>query len=232
MSDEVEFKTVFSTTLVGDGDFSASFPVPEHLKPLVLSQKNNERAIEYYLLARYAFFHKMHSAYMVNAFWSVEHLILALLCLKYNDKDSLRDLGGFHSLTGYWREAKELVGEEKASTMSKFDDYIGKVKGYFQERYPTTEENGKLQYTSKKARVVLGENPDAKAAKFGKSYKLELDELDHFVNFMIHDITSFGNDVSLYYMDFLDSHNNAELYLEKNQFSIIHPNKVYHGENK
>ncbi len=230
MSEETKFKTIYSTTLMGDGEFSVSLPTPEHLKPLVLSQNNNEKAMEYYLLARYSFFHKMHSAYMVNAFWAVEHLILALLCLKYSDKDSLYKLGGFHSLTRYWREAKEIVGEEKALIMSAFDDYIGKVQGYFQERYPTVEENGKLQYTSKKARVVMGENPASKAIRFGKVYKLELDELDHFVNFMIHDITSFGNDASLYYMDLLDSHDNIELYLDKNKFSIIYTNKVYHGE--
>lgn len=230
MNDEIGFKTICSVDLPSGGSVSMSFPLPAHLELLELSRKNNERAIEYYLLARYAFVHQMHSAFMINAFWAAEHLMLALLRLKYS-KEELGKLGDWHELPKYWQAAKEMVGGEKASSMSKFDDYIGKVKGYFQERYPITDERGKLHHTNKSVRVVMGDNPEAKAAKFGKVYRLELDELDHFVNFMLHDITSIGTtDISHDLMFTLESQKNTQLYLINNQYSVVHPNKAYHGE--
>ena len=123
-----------------------------------------------------------------------------------------------------------MVGDEKASSMSKFDDYIGKIQGYFQERYSTTDERGKLYRTNNSTRVVMGDNPEAKAAKFGKVYQLELDEFDHFVSYMLHDITSLGTDISHDLMFTLAHQENTQLYLINNQYSIVHPNKAYHGE--
>ncbi|MDG4813192.1 hypothetical protein P8629_09265 [Hydrogenovibrio sp. 3SP14C1] len=233
MTDETSFKPLINMEISGDGSASVSFPLPERLKPSRTSMENKHKAIDYYILARYSFFHHMHDAYMVNTFWAIEHLILAILCFRYKDKNSLKMLG-FHRLTKYWKEAKTLTDEENASNMERFENFIGNVQGFYNERYPTTNQNTKFAYTSPKARVVLGNNPNAKANNFDKSYKLDLDKLDHFVNFMVHDIISFNDSdhTMLYLMDYLDMHNNTELYLKKNKYSIIIPERKYNGERK
>jgi len=191
MSEKEEFEAIFTATLKNGGSMSMSFPVPEELESFALSIENIKRAIEYYLLARYALLHKMHSAFMINSFWAVEHLILSILIFKVKEKEQWKDLGGFHSITKYWEETKEMMPDEISSKMNQFDDYIGKVKGYFSERYPEISAGGKLIHTEKPPRVVPGGDKSSKAMRFGKVAPLSLDELDHFVNFMLHDVTTY-----------------------------------------
>ena len=87
MSEQDDFENVFTVTLKDGGSMSMSLPVPKELEQFHLSVENNKRAIEYYLLARYAYLHKMHSAFMINSFWAVEHLILSILILKIKEKE-------------------------------------------------------------------------------------------------------------------------------------------------
>jgi len=230
MSEQDDFENVFTVTLKDGGSMSMSLPVPKELEQFHLSVENNKRAIEYYLLARYAYLHKMHSAFMINSFWAVEHLILSILILKIKEKEDLKSLGGFHSITQFWKEAKEMLPGDKASKMSGFDDYIGKVKGYFSERYPEMPLNGKLTYTEKSPQVVTGNDKSKKALTFGKVAPLSLNELDHFVNFMLHDITTYNSDSSGNLMELLASQDNIDLYRQDNKYSIIYPNKIYDGE--
>lgn len=230
MKDDDGFETIFSVSLKDGGSMSMSFPIPKEAEPFVLSVENNKRAIEYYLLARYAFLHEMHSSFMINSFWAVEHLILSILILRIKDKEELKRLGGFHSITDYWQEAKAMLPGEKSTSMSKFDNYIGKVKGYFSERYPEIATEVKLTHTRKSPRVVPGDDKNSKVFKFGKVAHISLDELDHFVNFMLHDITSYGDDFSRNLMALLESQDNIELYKKDNKYSIVYPNKIYNGE--
>jgi len=230
MSEQDDFENVFTVTLKDGGSMNMSLPVPKELEQFHLSVENNKRAIEYYLLARYAYLHKMHSAFMINSFWAVEHLILSILILKIKEKEDLKSLGGFHSITQFWKEAKEMLPGDKASKMSGFDDYIGKVKGYFSERYPEMPLNGKLTYTEKSPQVVTGNDKSKKALTFGKVAPLSLNELDHFVNFMLHDITTYNSDSSGNLMELLASQDNIDLYRQDNKYSIIYPNKIYDGE--
>ena len=163
---------------------------------------------------------------MINVFWAVEHLLLALLCFKFY-KEDLKEFG-YHKITKYWGEAKLIAGTEKAAVMCKFDNYIGDVQSYFNERYPESNDQIKLKYTT--AKRVHIKDQDTKRINPKKVYNLQLDQLDHFVNFMLHDITYLGDHVSRDLGYHLERMNNEELYLEKNNFSIIHPNKKYHGE--
>lgn len=231
MNDKDDFKTIVSATLRDGGSAAISFPVPGKLESFSLSVANVDRAIDYYLLARYAFLHRMHSAFMINSFWAVEHLILSILIPEIRTKDQLRERGEFHEITRYWNEAKGLVPEDRCSSMSGFDDYVGRVSGYFDERYPKpTPAQGKLTHTGKMPRVVSGGGESGSAQRFGKVAPLSLDELDHFVNFMLHDITVFSKDCSVELMKLLASQKNQDLYSQDNKYSVVYPNKKYHGE--
>ncbi len=227
MSEKDGFKTIISATLKGSG-MSMQFPLPKELHSFSLSHENIHRAIEYYLLARYAFIHKMNSAFMINSFWAIEHLILSLLVFKVEGKEDLKSFGGYHAITSYWKETKEMLPDPESTAMSKFDNYIGKIQGYFSERYPVIQEKGKLQYTNKSPRITPGN--ENKTLKFGKVAHLCLDELDQYVNFMLHDITIYKKDCSSNLMGLLASQDNTKLYKQENNYSIIYPNKEYHGE--
>lgn len=232
MSAKDNFKTIVSTTLKEGGSASMSFPVPNELELFTLSLENVHRAIDYYLLARYAFLHRMHSAFMINSFWAVEHMILSILMAKMKTKGELKELCDFHSITQYWKEAKCFLPKEKSLLMNGFDDYVGRVRGYFDERYPKpTPATGKLSYTNKMPRVVVGSNESGKAQRFGKVASISLDELDHFINFMLHDITVFSKDCSVNLMSLLASQKNQDLYGQDNKYSVVHPNKKYSGES-
>ncbi|MGR3178829.1 MAG: hypothetical protein ACUZ8E_12310 [Candidatus Anammoxibacter sp.] len=228
MNEKDGFKTILSATLKDGGSMSMSFSIPKELQPFALSYENIKRAIEYYLLARYAYFHKMDSAFMINSFWAIEHLILSLLIFKVEDKEELKSFGGYHSITSYWKAAKEMLPAPESTAMNKFDDYIGKIQGYFSERYPSIQEKGKLQFTGKSPRITLGSSN--KVLKFGKVAHLSLEELDNFVNFMLHDITVYKKDCSGNLMGLLASQDNMKLYKKDNNYSVVYPNKVYHGE--
>lgn len=228
MSEYDGFQTILSSTLKDGGSMSMSFPVPEELQAFTLSLGNIERSIEYYLLARYAYFHKMNSVFMINSFWAVEHMILSILIFKVKEKEDLKDIGGYHSVTDYWNEAKEMLQDQESKAMSMFDNYIGKIQGYFSERYPVNQEKGKLQYTRKYPRITPGNSN--KALRFGKVAQLSIEELDNFVNFMLHDITIYKKDCSSNLMSLLASQDNTELYKKENNYSIIYPNKKYHSE--
>jgi hypothetical protein len=228
MKKDNPFQTIFSSTLHGDGSMELKFPIPPKDVPYVLSCEHVYLAIEYYLLARYAYLHKMHTSFMINSFWAIEHLILSILILAMQDKRTLKEIGGNHSITKYWEFAKTML-PDKAVSMKKFDAYIGKVMGFYSERYPKVVAKGKLTYTGKCPRVTKGDQNKA-AVRFGKVAHLSLDELDHFVNFMLHDITVYRNDCSDNLAEYLDSQGNEELYRIKNKYSIIYPNKAYHGE--
>ncbi len=228
MSDEDEFNTILTTSLKGGGSVKISFPVPEKVQPTVLSGENVERAIEYYLLARYAFFHNMNSAFMLNSFWAVEHLILSILVHKFKTKDEIMKIGGPHAITKQWNKAKRILSTQHASVMSRFDTFVGKVMGYFKERYPEVLDRGKLQFTGKMPRVNPNDATENRALQFGSVAELNLEHLDHFVNFIIRDLSINGT------ADMLDTlllrQDNKELYQKENKYSIIHPNKLYNGE--
>lgn len=123
-----------------------------------------------------------------------------------------------------------MLPEQKTLQMNNFDNYIGKVQGYFSERYPSSPDQLKLKYTEKYPRISLEGVEKGKTIKFSKVAHLDLDELDHFINFMLHDITIYSNDSSGNLMQRLASNKNTELYQEENKYSIIFPNKQYHGE--
>lgn len=93
MSEEDGFNPIMSAHLKNGGSMSMKFPIPEALHSVTLAFENTERSIEYYLLARYAYLHKMHSAFMINSFWAVEHLILSILILEITDIEELKKLG-------------------------------------------------------------------------------------------------------------------------------------------
>ncbi len=222
-----EFKTIISASLEG-GSMSMTFPLPEELQSFSLSHDNILLAIEYYLLARYAYLHDMNSTFMINSFWAVEHLTLSLLIFKVDDKEKLKEFGGYHSITSYWKEAKEMLPPKEKEAMCYFDDYIGKIQGYFSERYPTTSDKPKLKHTNKYPHVTPGNT--TRFMQFGHVAQLNLDELDHFVNFMLHDITIYKNESSSNIMSLLAKQKNEQLYRQDNKFSITYPNKEYFGE--
>lgn len=88
------------------------------------------------MLARYAFLHEMNTSFMLNTFWAAEHLVLPILIFKYKTKEELSKNFNYHNITKYWAAAKDVVSEEAAQRMDGFDNYIGKVQGYFAKRYP------------------------------------------------------------------------------------------------
>jgi len=47
---------------------------------------------------------------------------------------------------------------------------------------------------------------------------------------MLHDIPPIKTDISVKLMRILSAQKNTELYEDGNKYSIIYPNKQYHGE--
>ncbi len=214
-----DFKIVSSMRIKGGGQARVSYTLPEELKHIGLSCENMDLTIQYYLLARYSFLHRMQSAFMINSFWAVEHAILSILVLTYKTKDELLEKFEPHKITKYWAEAKNLKGIDG---MEDFDDYIGVVQGYFAERYP---EKNVLKLTHSAEKVQMFNHSDGSDKKekeliknFSKTYKLDIDALDKFINFFLTDITNygFGNLGAK-----LASFDSIALYKEQNQHSII-----------
>lgn len=227
MNDQTDKQTLF--TIRAHGTVKIEFPVPEEVVPITASGANINIAIEYYLLARYAFLHSMNSSFMINSFWAVEHLILSVLVFKYQTLPELQKEFEIHSIPKYWGKAKEIV-EVKfpnwVSCMNKFDNYIADVMGYYNERYPTNSRKLKISHSGKSVQMKDGAgnriNPDS-------NYRLDLDKLDHFVNFMLHDIQIIPCNWSEKLTGVL-SGDNLDLYKTDNNYSIIYPNKKYRGE--
>lgn len=230
MSDESEFQTILETRLKGNR-MSISFPVPEELIPFSNSIELTNQSIEYYLLARYAFIHKMDYSFLINSFWAVEYSILPALSLKYKDLEELKNSDlSFHQITKYWDTAKIIAGGKKSSAMNQFDSYVGKVYGYYKHRYPNGFEKTKLVHTGKQPPVFAGDEDVNKKVTFQNVVPIGLEELDHFINFMLHDISLHKENVSSNLMTILHRSKNTDLYQQDNKYSIIHPNKAYHGE--
>ncbi|MBI9046986.1 MAG: hypothetical protein JEZ06_21040 [Anaerolineaceae bacterium] len=227
-NDDDNFETLISAELRGEGSMQISFPVPPKFEKFELSTNHVDHAIQYYLLARYAYFHRMNTAFMMNSFWAVEHLILSILVFKYDGKEDLKKLGGYHSVVKYWEEIKTFI-PDAAEIMGNFDGYLSAIQGYFSERYPGSSDIKKLKlvYSGKKPAVLFR---GKKQNKFGKVASLNLDDLDHFINFLLHDLTSYSNNCSDNLMQLLASQDNTDLYKRDNNFSVIFPNKQYHGE--
>lgn len=224
-SETSDFKSLASMNLGGNQFAQISFPLPESLQLHQSSQGYLEHAVEYYILARYSYFHRMSYAFMVNTFWAVEYLCLSVLVFKYT-KDDLN----VHQLPDYWNMVKEMVSPPISKNMGKFNDYIGKVQGYFSERYGhQTPARGKLVHTGKQPKVTLGQE-SKKFSQFAKVAPLKLDELDHFVNFMLHDVSLINAECFHYLEMLLASNENTELYLRENNYSVILPDRKYHGE--
>jgi hypothetical protein len=231
MSTDPDFKPICSAAFKEGGSAQISFPVPKGKEPIALSMNHERCGIEYYLLARYAFLHRMHFTFMMNSFWAVEHLLLSLLVFKFKTKDELFENLEPHAITKYWALLKSLVREEGSSVMGRFDGYVGRVRGYFDERYPKpTPGRGKLTHTSKKPPTVKGSDESGPAQRFGKVAPLSLGDLDHFVNFMLHDVTFSAKNGSTNLHKLLASHENLDLYAQDNDYSILFPNKKYFGE--
>ncbi|MDH5712173.1 MAG: hypothetical protein OEZ15_11005 [Gammaproteobacteria bacterium] len=227
MNQDDDFESVLTMTLKEGGSASVSFPVPDEIKPFALSLEFTKHAIEYYLLARYSFLHRMHSAYMINSFWAVENSILSILIITIKNKEELKDIGGYHSITTFWDRAKQVVSEDDASLMSNFDAYIGKVKGYFSVRYPVATDDVKLTHTEKTPKVTPGKDANKRGMKFDRVAPLSLDELDHYMSFFLTDLK---DDWSGNLMELLASQENMQLYREDNNYSIVYPNRKYLGE--
>lgn len=233
MSDRESSETLF--TVRTNGTAHLKFPVPPELEQYTQSCELTDQAIEYYLLARYAFLHRMHSSFMVNSFWSVEYLVLSILVFKYPTKEDLLRDHSSHDVHTYWNDAKKLVSvvsADAADLMKKFDPYIGKVKGFFDERYPKKQRRIKVIHTEKNPAIQQGSGDAARRLKTGKIYPLNLNELDNFVNFMLHDITTYQNNCSENLMQYLDLTKNGALYETDNNYSITYPNKKYNGERQ
>ncbi len=212
---------------------SISFPVPPELEPTVRSFANIDLSIEYYILARFGYFHKMERSYMVNGFWTVEYLLLSILALKYEDLEALKKEMKLHKLTQYWNEIKNLRSNpEEIEAMKYFDNFIGKIQGYYEERYQNDISKTKLTHTGKTPKVTAPTESGEKenSVRFEKVRPLNIDELDHFVNFMLHDITLFKKDCSSNLQTKLMRYDTTDIYQRDNKFSIIYPNKKYSGE--
>lgn len=217
-----EFETMFTVDLKGGGNTRFSFPLPPELQIFGVSKDFQEYSIEYYLLARYAYIHNMSISFIINSFWTVEYLLLSLLIFKYKDLSKLKSAIKLHDISAYWKEVKKIIGKEQADKMSHFDPYIANVKGYYSKRYPELNDMTEILTTAKKSAVRMELN--GKAMKFNKSYKLEIDKLDHFVSFMLYDICKFGGGNGNLY-PVLTKQNNIDLYLLDNKYSIIPPKK-------
>ena len=229
MEEDDGFEELFSMELKGGGSAGISFPVPDHLKIFTRSYDNVRQSIEYYLLARYAFLHDMQTSFMINTFWCVEHLMLSILCFKYEDQAALGGKFKYHDLPKYWDEAKSMSPEEYRDCMSGFDDYVGIVTGYYKERYPNDSNKIKLTASGKMPKFSVPGDVK-KTVNFGKVMRTSLSGLDHYVSFMLHDVTVFKGNCSIQLMQMLGAHNNVKLYQTDNEYSVIYPNKKYKGK--
>ena len=171
---------------------SISFPIPKELAPVYYSLTHIYQGLDYYLQARYAFFHRMNAAFMMNAYWAVEHMVESILIYKK------RESGHSHSLTSDWERAKDALFEESTFLMNQFDDYIEEVGTYFDQ----CDERAQIQ-------------------KVRNLAHMSLDELDSFVNSMLQDITIFSRNCSENLKARLESQDNLNLYGYNNKFSII-----------
>lgn len=221
MENEDNVERILSVTV--NETVNISFPVRPELEPVRQAFEHIDLAVEYYLLARYAYLHRMFSTFMVNSFWVAEHLILSILVLEDRGREQV---DRSHRITKYWEAAKNVVPEEMVSGMGVFDSYISKVLGYFAERYPVVSREAKLLYSGKSPKVSAGEERERRV-NFGKVAQLNLDELDHFFSFMIHDLTIYKENCSINLMVQLDRGENRDLYLAENKYSVIYPNKKY-----
>ncbi|MCU7797614.1 MAG: hypothetical protein KZQ75_10830 [Candidatus Thiodiazotropha sp. (ex Myrtea spinifera)] len=227
MSDD-DFKVVFKSTINGGGTVGYRFPVPKELEPIVLSSEYGRHALEYYLLGRHAYFHRMQHGYLMNCFWCVEYLLLAILVLKITQKDELKNLGGYHSLTSYWGEVKKLLNVEDNKAFIQFDSFISLVQGYYSSRYPSSNSGMEMTTTGKPAQTRHGE--DGNLIKPEKVTYIDIDKFDHFVNFFLFDVTGYNSDASGNLMEQLAAMDSREIYLRDNKYSIIYPNRKYSGE--
>ncbi len=227
-----KFKTIQTLHLDGNSA-SVTFPVPPELEPMTRSIANIDLSIEHYLLARFSYFHRMERSYMINAFWAVEYLFLSILTFKYENLKALMESGmDLHNMNHYWKEIKTNLPNSEVQAMSQFDPFIGKIQGYYFERYQKDISKTKLTHTGKSPKVTepIGSEDDEKTIKFGKVQSLNIDELDHFVNFMLHDIVPFKKDRSSNLQTTLMKYDTTDIYQRDNKFSMIYPNKKYHGE--
>lgn len=223
-----DFNVVFKTTIKGGGSVGYRFPVSEEFEPIVLSSEYGRHALEYYLLGRQAYFHKMQHGYLMNCFWCVEYLLLAVLALKITQKDDLKKLGGYHSLTSYWGEVKKILNVEDKKAFIQFDAFISLVQGYYSSRYPTSNNSMEITATGKPALTRHGEEGDL--IKPGKVTYIDIDKFDHFVNFFLFDVTGYNSDASGNLMEQLAAMDSREIYSKENKYSIIYPNRQYSGE--
>ena len=210
-----------------EGSVEVRLPVPNFLEPFARSSECINRAIEYYLLPRFSSMHRLHTAFMVNAFWAAEYLMLSILCHKYKDANELGIDHEFHRITKYWETCKSLVDPGLVKPMSAFDAYIGKVQGYVSERHPRKRTGVDVRHQGKQPSFTMA---DGSRQKFSRAMHMSLSELDKFANFMIHDVVAYDQDPSIALTEYLSSHKCTETYQEDNNYSIIHPNKKYHGE--
>lgn len=200
------------------------FPLPKELQHIGLYYENIDHAIEYYLLSRYSYLHRMNYSFMINSFWTTEYLILAILTLKYETKNSLLKEFKPHKLTEYWRNAKTII-PKKLKEMEKFDNYIGDIQGYFNERYPEKNES-KLIRSPDKIQIFNHENK--RVTNFSKTYILDIDKLDKFTSFMLNDILNYSSDNL---QEKLASFDSLLLYRNENKYSMIYPNRKYPKQN-
>ena len=171
---------------------SISFPIPRELAPIYYSLTHIYQGLDYYLQARYAFFHRMNAAFMMNAYWAVEHMVESILIYTKNESEHS------HSLMSDWEKAKDALSEESDFLMDRFDDYIEEVGTYFDQH-----------------------NENAQTPKVRNLAHMSLDELDFFINSMLQDITIFSRNCSKNLKARLESQDNLNLYGYDNKFSII-----------
>lgn len=204
------------------GSVEVHFPAPPGLENHVQSHNHVNRSFEYYILARYAFFHGMSHAFMINSFWAAEHLMCSLLVFHYPDKDSLHKLGDFHNLTRYWSEIKKRYPTH-TPRMERFDDYIGHLKGFSAFRYPSVvPPGGVVIQMGGKSRVVLDPEENGKNISPGKKASLSVDDLDSFWNLMVRDVVLYKSwEESL--GAWLLSSDSLELYEKDNKTNIMPP---------
>ncbi len=224
MNEESEFKVLESVRLRGKSTVSTRYRLPPELVPYDLHAQYVDAALDYYLLSRFAESHRMLEAYMRTSFWAVEYILLSVLCFKYPTKEDLSKVCDFHDLWAYWKLFKKL-NPELEPVLKRFDACIGKVKGYYKHRYPTDQ--CVTIFTGK--RPVI-RNGSGEAVNSDTEAEINLHELDHFFGFMLHDIVGPSHDPSANFMEKLASRECTDLYLENNKYSIIYPNKKYHGE--
>lgn len=180
--DEKKPEVIFKTTIRGVGSVSYRMPKNDEFSVYELSSENEQYALEYYLLARLSYFKNMHHGYMMNSFWCIEHLLLSILVYQLDKKEGLKEIRGYHSLTNYWSEVKNILGDSQTRQYTQFDSFIGVVMGYWDSRYPSVNEKLEMTTTNKPAPIQLGE--DGPKIKHGRVSYIDIDSFDHFFNFL------------------------------------------------